>query len=162
MRILTLDATSELRAWVVERLTTVWGREVARRGELVDPSGLPGFVALEADGPVGYVLIDTVGGECEVVVIEALRRRSRIGSRLVDAVCDSARRAGVNAVWLVTTNDNRAAIGFYESRGFELDGVRVGAVDDARRMLKPTIPKIGESGLPMRDEWEFRLRLSPR
>lgn len=161
MEIWPLDETSKYRAWVVERLNSVWGGRVARRGELVDPSRFPGFVALEAGVPVGYVLIDVVGGDCEVVVIEALRRRSGIGSRLVDAVCESARRADARAVWLVTTNDNQGAIAFYESHGFELTEVRVGAVDDARRTLKPTIPATGESGLPLRDEWEFRRAISP-
>jgi len=30
--------------------------------------------------------------------------------------------------------------------------LRAGAVDEARRALKPTIPLIGEGGIPIRDE----------
>jgi hypothetical protein len=40
---------------------------------------------------------------------------------------------------------------FYQRRGFRLAELHVGAVDEARR-LKPTIPTIGDHGIPLRDE----------
>ena len=39
-----------------------------------------------------------------------------------------------------------------------LVAVHPGAVDDARR-LKPSIPLIGEHGIPIRDELQFELEL---
>jgi hypothetical protein len=39
-----------------------------------------------------------------------------------------------------------------------LVGVHLGAIDEARK-LKPSIPEMAENGIPVRDEWEFELRL---
>lgn len=39
--------------------------------------------------------------------------------------------------------------------------VSPGAVDAARG-LKPSIPEVGEYGIPLHDELEFELRLEPR
>jgi hypothetical protein len=61
-------------------------------------------------------------------------------------------------MWLVTTNDNLAAIAFYRARGWRQAAVRRGAVSEARR-LKPQIPAFGTNGLPKEDELEFELRL---
>ncbi len=156
-----MPAGGRERAFVRDRVLTVWGGPVVRRGALIDPSDLPGLVALDAGGAsVGYVLFESVGDECEIVALEALRRRAGVGSALVDAVVQEARAARAAAIWLVTTNDNAGAISFYETRGFSLSAVRPGAVDEARRSLKPTIPLVGESGVPIRDELEYRLALS--
>jgi len=43
---------------------------------------------------------------------------------------------------------------FYLRRDFRLIQVRLGAVDDARR-LKPSIPTIGEYGIPLRDQLDL-------
>jgi len=40
---------------------------------------------------------------------------------------------------------------FYQRRGFRLIQVRVGAVDEVRK-LKPMIPVVGEHGIAMQDE----------
>jgi hypothetical protein len=42
--------------------------------------------------------------------------------------------------------------------GFHLAFVRLGAVDESRK-IKPTIPAIGEYGIPVRDEIELELRI---
>lgn len=36
-------------------------------------------------------------------------------------------------------------------------GVRAGAVVESRRRLKPTIPEVGEHGIPIRDEIELEI-----
>ncbi len=73
-----------------------------------------------------------------------------------------ARRAvelGARRLWLVTTNNNIRAFGFYQRWGMHIrasypDGVA------ASRALKPTIPVVDDDGVPIRDEIEFELRLS--
>ena len=55
----------------------------------------------------------------------------------------------------MTTNDNTDALRFYQRRGFRIRAVRSGAVDDARRRLKPGIPAIGDHGIPLSDEIEL-------
>ena len=71
-----------------------------------------------------------------------------------------ARDAGCTRLWLVTTNDNVDALRFYQRRGFRLRALRPGAVDEARRELKPEIPEIGDHGIPLRDELELELDLT--
>jgi ribosomal protein S18 acetylase RimI-like enzyme len=74
---------------------------------------------------------------------------------LVDAL---VRRVGSGGrIWLVTTNDNVDALRFYQRRGFRLRALRPGAVDEARRLLKPRIPATGIYGIELRDELELEL-----
>jgi len=49
------------------------------------------------------------------------------------------------------TNDNVNALRFYQRRGFRLAELRPGAVDQSRRR-KPEIPRVGDYGIPLRDE----------
>jgi hypothetical protein len=58
-----------------------------------------------------------------------------------------------------TTNDNVDALRFYQRRGFRLAALRTRAVDELRRRLKPTIPAVGEHGIPIRDEIELEIEL---
>jgi hypothetical protein len=69
-----------------------------------------------------------------------------------------ARRRGCQRLWLVTTNDNLRALGFYQRRGFHPRALRAGAVAQARR-LKPAIPEHSPDGIPIRDELELELEL---
>ena len=52
----------------------------------------------------------------------------------------------------MTTNDNLSALRFYQRRGFRLVKIWPGAVDAARKSLKPTIPQVGQNGIPIHDE----------
>ena len=65
----------------------------------------------------------------------------------------------VVSAWLVTTNDNLAALALYQKVGFRLSTLRAGALDETRRSLKPYLPEVGEHGIPLRDELEFELIL---
>ena len=66
--------------------------------------------------------------------------------------CPAAREAGCRRLWLVTTNDNVDALRFYQRRGFRLTELQAGAVDVSRATLKPSIPEVGDHGIPIRDE----------
>ncbi len=61
-------------------------------------------------------------------------------------------------LWLVTTNDNLSALGFYQRYGYELVMVYPRAVDILRE-LKPAIPLVAANGIPVRDEIELALPL---
>ncbi len=132
-----------------------WGDAVARRGELVPVAGLPGFVAIEGTEVVGVVTYAVRDDGCEVVTLEALRPRAGVGAALVEAVAATARAAGCARLWLVTTNDNEGALAFYARTGFTVVAERPGAVDEARRTVKPSIPGTGHGGVPIRDEIEL-------
>lgn len=47
------------------------------------------------------------------------------------------------------------ALRFYQRRGYRLVGLRPGAVEQARRTLKPAIPPVGRHGIALRDELEL-------
>ena len=74
----------------------------------------------------------------------------------------SPREHGLRRLWVLTTNDNVDALRFYQRRGFRLSALRPGAVDEARRQLKPEIPELGEYGIPIRDEIELEMPLEGR
>ena len=95
----------------------------------------------------------------ELVLLLVTERRAGVATLLVEHLVDEARRAGAARVWVVTTNDNLAALGFYQRVGFRLAALRPGAVDEARATLKPEIGTTGADGLPIRDELELILPL---
>ena len=72
--------------------------------------------------------------------------------------CRAGIAQGASELWLVTTNDNLDALRLYQRHGFHLDRVHPGAVDRARRQ-KPSIPALGEFGIPLRDELVLIRRL---
>ncbi|HEX7715028.1 MAG TPA: GNAT family N-acetyltransferase, partial [Bacillota bacterium] len=61
-------------------------------------------------------------------------------------------------LWLITTNDNLAAIRFYQLRGFVLVALHRDAIAQSRK-LKPEIPLRGIDGIPIRDEIELEVVL---
>ncbi len=142
---------------------TLGGRMQARRGELVDVLEGPALLATSADRRIGIVswLADPANGTAEVraLVVVTDARGHGVGRMLCDAAVAALRELGVRRAWLVTTNDNLAALALYQKAGWRLAVLRAGALDEARRTLKPGIPALGEHGIPLRDELELELEL---
>lgn len=148
------------RAWLERQLLESWGSLiVVSRGRVHDASRLSALVAVRGDELVGLATFAVGDAECELVTLDALRRREGVGSALLARVAQQAAERGCRRVWLITTNDNIDGLRFYQRRGMRLVAVHPGAVDEARR-LKPSIPVVGEHGIPIHDELEFELRLS--
>ena len=105
---------------------------------------------------VGLLTYEILDAECEIVTLDSVRPGAGVGSALVQAVNTAARRAGCRRLWLVTTNDNLHALGFYQRRGFAIVAVHRDAVEQARR-IKPQIPRVGQRGIPIRDELELEM-----
>jgi predicted acetyltransferase len=147
------------RAWVESVLVGRWGStRIMSRGHSVDAAELPGLLA-EADGErVGLVTFQESAGRIEVVTLDALRRSVGVGTALLAGVRQLAERRRCSRIWLVTTNDNLAALRFYQRRGFRLVAVHVGAVD-RERALKPGIPLVGLEGVEIHDEIELACAL---
>jgi GNAT superfamily N-acetyltransferase len=121
---------------------------------------LPTLVAVEASGAVRGALawhLDARG--LEVVSVVADEPGRGIGTALLDAATETARQRGADRLWLITTNDNLRALRFYQRRGLRIVGVDPGAVDRARQR-KPTIPTLGEHGIPLHDELVLERRLT--
>lgn len=141
-------------------LVASWGEtRVVSRGRVRDASRLPGLLAERSGGaPVGVLTYAIADDEMEVVTLDALERLAGVGTRLLAAAVDLARAQRLRRLWLVTTNDNLDALRFYQRRGMRLVAVHRGAVDAARR-LKPSIPLVGDHGIPLHDELELEIRL---
>ncbi len=151
--------SAEDRPWVASLIQERWSAPfVVVHGATYHPADLPGFKATRAGRPAGRITLHLEGGDCEVVTLDSLAEGRGVGSALVEAAASLARSAGCGRLWLVTTNDNLEAVGFYQRRGFRMVAVHSGAVDLARQK-KPQIPLVGARGIPMRDEIEMELEL---
>lgn len=144
--------------WVARRVTEQWGAEiVVAHGKVYRPAELPGFVAEDAGQIVGLLTYHVEGDACEIVTLDSQREGQGIGTALIEAARSAARAAGCRRLWLITTNDNTAALRFYQKRGFVLAALHRDAVA-ASRAIKPEIPFIGNDGIPIRDEVELEWR----
>lgn len=151
------------RAWIENFMREEWGAAPqAVRGELFYPHDLPGFIAADAEqhivGIATYRQLDPT--TCELATLNSLQAGLGIGGALIGAVVEAAKALGCARLVVVTTNDNLQALRFYQRRRFVLSAVRIGAVDTARRTLKPQIPLLGHDDIPIRDEIELTLALT--
>jgi DNA-3-methyladenine glycosylase I len=152
------ELTAGDRPRLAEQLAASWGStRVASRGRLHEATDLPGFIALDGERWLGYSVYEIVGVSMEVVVLDSPMPARGAGSALIAACADLALQRGLERLWLVTTNDNLQALRFYQRRGFVLVVLRPGAIDEARRTLKPEIPTVGLDEIPVRDELELEL-----
>jgi len=147
------------RPWAAGLLVERWGAtRIVSRERVHEASELPALVAILDDERVGLLTYRVDGDSCEIVSLDSLSEARGVGTALIAAACAEAERHGARRIWLVTTNDNMHALGFYQRRGFRLAALHSGAVDRARE-LKPEIPLVGEHGIALRDELELELRL---
>jgi ribosomal protein S18 acetylase RimI-like enzyme len=155
LRRLTQDDLPRLRRFWIEH----WGgEEMLAHGVVYRPEQLEGFVVEEGEEWIGLLTFFIEADECEVTSLDSLRAGQGIGSRLIDKVIEEARARNCKRLFLITTNDNLNALGFYQKRGFELVAVHRGAVNESRKR-KPTIPLVGMNGIPLRDEIELEMSL---
>ena len=155
LRRLTLEDLPRLRQFWVEH----WGsEEMITRGNVYRPEQLEGFVLEDGQEWVGLLTFVVKDDECEVTSLDSLRERHGIGSKLIDQAIQEARARGCNRLFLITTNDNLNALGFYQKRGFEIAAIYRGAVNESRKR-KPSIPLVGYNHIPLRDEIELEMSL---
>jgi GNAT superfamily N-acetyltransferase len=143
------DATSADASWIAEFLVSRWqSTMIGGHGTLIDATSLPALIAGDRAGLATYRLL---GEDAELVSINALPPGRGTGTALIDALVMRL-VAGCKRLWVMTTNDNLSALRFYQRRGFRLVKIWPGAVDAARKSLKPTIPQVGQDGIPIHDE----------
>lgn len=145
--------------WVSEKLAERWGStNVVSRGVVHHTTQLPGFIAYLNNKRSGFITTNIIKGSCEIITLDSFRENIGIGSALIKAAENYARKQKCVYLWLVTTNDNINAQKFYRHRGFKAIAVHYNAIKRSRE-LKPEIPEIGMGGVPIKDEIEFKLTL---
>jgi GNAT superfamily N-acetyltransferase len=143
-------------AWLMNEL---WGSTLqVVHGTVFRPAELPGLIAERAGRLAGLLTYHVSNGVMEIVTLNALERRAGVGTVLMEAAATDARQQRCHEIRLTTTNDNLDALRFYQRRGLRLVALRPGAVDRAR-LDKPEIPRIGDFGIPLRDEIDLARRV---
>lgn len=147
--------SDENRAQVNRFLRERWfSTEMVAHGECIDMTRLPGFFVRNGEKIAGLVTFRISGGDCEVVSLDSVKEGRGVGSALLECAVRAAEEGGCRRVFLITTNDNLNALRFYQKRGFCLSKLYRNALD-ASRKLKPSIPPVGDDGIPLRDEIEL-------
>ncbi len=147
------------RNWVESFIKSHWGSEiVVAKGRVTRPAELDGFAALQGEKPIGLLTYRTEGPDCEIVTLDSTVQGKGIGTILIDAVKQKAKVNGCRRLWLITTNDNLNALGFYQKKRFRLVALYPNALE-ASRKLKPEISLKASNGVPIRDELELELEL---
>ena len=161
-RLLSMSTLSRLSSSDLPRMRQFWiehwgGEEMVTRGNVYRPEQLEGFVVEEEGEWIGLVTFFIKDGECEVTSLDSLREGHGIGSKLIEQAVEESRARGCRRLFLITTNDNLNALGFYQKRGFEMVNIYRGAVNESRK-IKPSIPLVGYNNIPLRDEIELERR----
>lgn len=139
---MTAEGSTEMR---VRRMAAAdLGRVMEIAGELAEAphwpewafraalgeAGEPRRIALAAeggDGVAGFAVASVVGTEAELetIVVEARRQRQGLGTRLLGALAEELRGAGVEELFLEVRSSNQRALEFYRRMGFAETGRRV-------------------------------------
>lgn len=128
------------------------------RGKIIDTTILPGFLFIKNEVIEGVATYNIENEECEIVTLNSFKENMRIGTTLILAVLDVAKKTNCKRLWLITTNDDINAIRFYQKKGFDLKAAHINAMELSRK-LKPSIPLIGMDSIPIKHELEFEIIL---
>jgi len=152
-------ATPRDRIWMRQFLAEHWGSHLlVSRGRIYDASLLPAFIAHIGDKPVGLCTYHRIADQLEITSLNSLQENIGIGSALISAILKKAKQQKCRRIWLITTNDNLHALGFYQRRGFTFCRIYPDQIELSRQ-LKPEIPLYGQNGIPIRDELELEILL---
>lgn len=145
--------------WCLDLWRREWGGEaMVTRGRLHRFGDLQALLAWSGETRVGLATYRVEGEGCELISLNAVVEGHGAGTALLSATEAAAAETGCRRVWLITTNDNLDALRFYQRQGYRLAMLHPGAVDEARR-IKPTIPLVGNHGIPLHDELELEKAL---
>jgi len=153
------EIKSEDKAWIKNLFIKRWaGDFIVSRRKIHRLDDLKGFIAESNNKKVGLITFGIKDKNLEIISLDSLLERRGIGSTLLKKVIDYGKRKKIKRIFLTTTNDNFNALRFYQKRKFRLVKVFPNSMEFARR-LKPKIPKISDSGVPIRDEIELEIKL---
>jgi hypothetical protein len=140
-------------------LTKAWGStKVVSRGIAYQADSLPGFIAEFNGKKMGLLTYHIQNESLEIVTLNVLTPGKGIGRSLVERVRNVAVSKNCTRIWVITTNDNKPAMMFYEAVGFKFVKIHRRAIEESRK-LKPEIPPLGVDNIPITDEVEFEVIL---
>jgi GNAT superfamily N-acetyltransferase len=120
-----------------------------------DPERLDGVIA-EVDGePVGAVTFHVDGPDWEVVTVNAVRPGVGAGRAMLEGLRRRAEAAGASKVWLITSDTNDGAIGFYEHLGMRRVRLHWRFID----VVRAAKPDVDEGAFCNAIEFEWRIGL---
>ena len=152
-------ASEDDREWLRRLWLETWGSTtMVTRGTERDLASAEAYIAWHEHRPVGAVAVDCASPEAELLSLDAVESRHGVGTALLRAAEDAARRRGCRHMVVITSNDNLTALRFYQRRGYRMTGIGADVID-AARLLKPAIPALGDHGIPLHDEVELRKTL---
>lgn len=154
----------EDREWVAHFMDEHWGTtQIVSRGKSHYGHLMPGYVA-EREGKeetetIGLLTYRLEDNTCEIMTLNSLDEEKGVGTALVERLVEDVKAIGnIKRIWLITTNDNLAALKFWQKREFVLVTIHRDSIKESRR-LKPQIPIVGQEGIPIRDEIELEYPL---
>jgi GNAT superfamily N-acetyltransferase len=141
-------------------ITESWGADVLVMGGLRYSSDmLDAFVARDAGGTVlGFITWTQRGPTALILSLNSLVEGAGVGGQLIDTVVGVARAAKARTLRVMTTNDNTAALIYYQRRGFRLTALYAGAIE-AYRAMNPKLRPTGFNNIPVRDAIELEMDL---
>ena len=128
--------------------------EIVCRDEVIDMTVQDGYLCKHGGDYVGVITWQERGDMLDVTALCTDITGQGVGTMLLTKAKEEAVLQDKKGVVLITTNDNIRALYFYQTRGFWIKGVDIGAVNRARKR-KPAIPLFGEHDIPLRDEIEL-------
>jgi len=134
-----------------------WGSDIlVSRGKAYKAEDLEGILVYENDKIIGLGLF-YIKNDCEIVLLETSIQNKGIGTKIIERIKEIAKIKNCNRLWLITTNANTNALGFYQRRGFHISNIYINAMEESRK-IKPEIPKM-EEGIEIRDEIELEIKI---
>jgi ribosomal protein S18 acetylase RimI-like enzyme len=140
--------------WLLDVILSRWGLPVPSVSGVHNPTELPALVAEESNDRLGLLTYhDGVGG-IEVVTLDSLVEDRGVGSALLTEARRRAQAAN-KRLWLITTNENLRAIGFYQRRGMEMVALHRNFCDMALRVRPDIEPASGRIVFQHAIEFEY-------
>jgi ribosomal protein S18 acetylase RimI-like enzyme len=128
------------------------------RGEVVDMTKLDGYAVYEGEQIIGLITYRMTEQDCEITSFDSFRENQGIGTEMLHKVIETAKSKNCRKMKLITTNDNINAIRYYQKRGFDMTNLYYNAIEQSR-IIKPSIPLLGDFNIPIRHEIEFQMQL---
>lgn len=155
------ELTNTHREAVINHIFNEWGEPIVTKGKIIDIRNLQGFAALIDSELAGAILYKIDNGDCEIVALYSTVQSIGVGTNLINAVINMAKKENCKRVWLITMNDITHAIRFYQKRGFDLKAVHINAFGITRKLKNMPLHGdiLGIDNIPIRHEFEFEIIL---